>query len=74
MPPGNPECRYHPDLDEFKEIKECKTQCAEQAFKWINKLRSGIRNMSRFKFNFYLHTMIEIHNIHRERQLQQRKK
>jgi len=19
MPPGNPECRYHPDLDEFKE-------------------------------------------------------
>ena len=74
MPLGNPECKYHPDLEEFKEIKECNTQCAEQAFKWINKLRSGTRNMSRFKFNFYLHTMIEIHNAQREQQLQQRKK
>jgi len=62
MPPDNPSCQYHPDLPKFSELKGCNTQCAEQSFAWINKLKSGVRRMSRFKFNMYLTTMINIHN------------
>ena len=47
MPPDNPSCQYHPDQSKFSELKGCNTQCAEQSFAWINKLKSGVRRMSR---------------------------
>ena len=65
MPPENPECKYHPDLPQFSEVRDCNTQCAEQAFSWINKMKNNVRRMGRFKFNFFLYTMIEIYNINR---------
>ncbi len=65
----NPLCKYHPGLEQFKEVRDANTECAEQAFKWMNKLRYGARQMSRYKFNFYLHIMICTHNTLREQHL-----
>ncbi len=30
---------YHPDLPQFSEIHGCNTECAEQAFRWLNKFK-----------------------------------
>ena len=55
---GNPLCKYHPDLEEFKDIDDVNTECAEQAFRWLNKLKYSVRQMSRYRFNFFLHELI----------------
>ncbi len=34
---NNPECKYHPNLSKFSEIASANTECAEQAFHWLNK-------------------------------------
>ena len=38
MPPDNPRCQYHPSLPKFAEIHGTNTECAEQSFRWLNKL------------------------------------
>ena len=63
---NNPECYYHPDLEKFKDIHHANTECAEQAFRWLNKLKYTVRQMSRYKFNFFLFELINIHNNIRE--------
>ena len=73
-PVDNPECRYHPDLAEFSDISEVNTECAEQAFRWLNKLRFSLRQMSRYKFNFFLYEMVNMHNKLRELHLKEDKK
>ena len=69
MPPLNPLCKYHPDLPEFSELTGCNTQSAEQAFRWLNRFKNGLRHMSRYKFNLFLYTMIDTHNRFREENL-----
>ncbi len=69
MPPSNPNCKYHPDLPQFSEIHGCNTECAEQAFRWLNKFKFTMRSMSRYKFNVFVHTMVECHNNRRHGQL-----
>ena len=66
MPLDNPDCKYHPDLNIFSEVSSTNTECAEQAFRWLNKLKFTLRQMSRFKFNFFLIDMVELHNGFRE--------
>ena len=61
--------RYHPDLPEFSPIRSANTECAEQSFKWLNKYKSMLRNMKQHRFNFFLYTIINLHNNHREQQL-----
>lgn len=62
LPPDqNPECKYHPDLPVFSEISKANTECAEQAFRWLNKLKFSLRQMGRYKFNFFLYEMVNIH-------------
>ena len=51
--PEDPECKYHPDLPQFAEVSKANTDCAEQAFRWLNKLKFSLRQMSRYKFNFF---------------------
>ena len=43
MPPDNPKCRYHPSLPHLSEIHGVNTECAEQAFRWLNKLKSSLK-------------------------------
>ena len=75
LPPvDNPKCKYHPDLPVFSEISNVNTECAEQAFRWLNKLKLSLRQMSRYKFNFYLYEMVNIHNKLRELHLKENKK
>ncbi len=61
--------RYHPLHDDFVEIREANTECAEQSFKWLNKYKLIVRNMKQHRFNFFLYVMINLHNTFREEQL-----
>ena len=65
-PTENPQCKYHPGLPAFSEIANANTECAEQAFRWLNKLKFSLHMMSRYKFNFFLYEMVNIHNNIRE--------
>ena len=67
----NPQCRYHPDHADFCDIKDANTECAEQSFRWLNKYKTIVRNMKQYRFNFFLYTIIELHNRYREQQLRQ---
>ncbi len=62
MPPENPKCKYHPNLDRFKDIAGVNTECAEQAFKWLGRFKFIARKMTRHRFCFFLWWMIELHN------------
>ena len=73
-PANNPDCKYHPDLPAFSEVSDVNTECAEQAFRWLNKLKFSLRQMSRYKFNFFLYEMINMHNTLRELHLKDQKK
>ena len=59
---NNPACYYHPDLANFKEICTANTECAEQAFRWLNKVKYTVRQMSRYKFNFFLFELVNMHS------------
>ena len=61
--------RYHPLHSDFKEIRDANTECAEQSFKWLNKYKTILRNMKQHRFNFFLHTMIDLHNTFKESHL-----
>lgn len=63
MPLNNPECRYHPDLDRFKDIHGTNTECAEQAFNWLGRYKHVVKKMTEFKYKFYLWNVIRSHNI-----------
>ena len=62
---------YHPLNNDFDAIKDANTECAEQSFKWLNKYKLIVRNMNQYRFNFFLHTMINLHNEHRVQQLKE---
>ena len=64
-------CRYHPSNEEFAEIKDANTECAEQSFKWLNKYKNIVSNMKQHRFNFFPYTIIDLHNTFREAQLKQ---
>ena len=66
---NNPDCKYNPDLPEFEEVSGVNTECAEQAFRWLNKLKYSVRQMSRYRYNFFLHELINVHNRLRELKL-----
>jgi len=66
---NNPLCKYNPDLPEFKEVSGVNTECAEQAFRWLNKLKFSVRQMSRYRYNFFLYELINTHNRLRELKL-----
>ena len=68
MPPENPLCRYHPSLPHLSEIHGVNTECAEQAFRWLNKLKLSLKQMHQHKFNFFLHTVIDCRNRYLEQQ------
>ena len=61
--------RYHPLHKDFNEIRDANTECAEQVFKWLNKYKTLLRNMKQHRFNFFLHTMIDLHNTFKESHL-----
>ena len=61
--------RYHPLHKDFSEIRDANTECAEQSFKWLNKYKTLLRNMKQHRFNFFLHTMIDLHNTFKESHL-----
>ena len=50
-----------PSVNTTRTLKSLKTltmlilECAEQAFRWLNKLKYSVRQMSRYRFNFFLH-------------------
>ena len=61
--------RYHPLHNDFTEIRHANTECVEQSFKWLNKYKTIVRNMKQHRFNFFLHTMIDLHNSFKESHL-----
>ncbi len=67
--PENPDSKYHPEHPDFKDIIGSNTECAEQAFKWLNTYKSIVKRMKRFRFNFFMYIMIDLHNVHRVKQL-----
>jgi len=71
MPPNNPECKYHPKLAKFDDIRGANTECAEQSFRWLNKLKFSMKNMHQYKFNFFLHVVVNERNAYRESQLKE---
>ena len=64
MPPDNPACRYHPLLPRLSEVHGVNTECAEQAFRWLNKLKLSLKQMHEHRFNFFLQTIIHNHNMY----------
>ena len=66
MPPGNPAYRYHPSLPHLSEVHDVNTECAEQAFRWLNKLKSSLKQMHEHRFNFFLQTIIHNCNMYIE--------
>ena len=73
MPPDNPMCKYHPSLPQFSDIQGVNTECAEQSFRWLNKLKHSLKHMKQHRFNFFLYIIINHRNIHVERGLRERK-
>ena len=73
MPPDNPDCKYHPKLQRFFEIHGVNTECAEQSFRWLNRLKLSMKRMQQHKFNFFLHVIINSHNLHIEQSLREKK-
>ena len=62
MPPDNPSCKYHPSLPHFSEIRGANTECAEQSFRWLNKLKHTLKHMKQLRFNFCLYIIINQRN------------
>ena len=62
MPLDNPDCKYHPDLDTFKEVHKTNTECAEQAFNWLGRYKRTAKNMTKHKFKVYIWCMVQSHN------------
>lgn len=73
MPPDNPDCKYHPQLPCFNEIHGTNTECAEQSFRWLNRLKMSMKQMQQHKFNFFLKVMSNTRNLHLERTLREKK-
>ena len=73
MPPDNPECKYHPKLQRFSEIDGVNTECAEQSFRWLNRLKLSMKRMQQHKFNFFLFVITDSHNLHIEQCLREKK-
>ncbi len=59
MPLDNPECKYHPDLDTFKEVHGTNTECAEQAFNWLGRYKRIAKNMTKNKYKVYIWCMVQ---------------
>ena len=74
MPPENERCEYHPSLPKFAEIHGTNTECAEQAFRWLNKLRYSMKSMHQHRFNFFLYVVTDVKNTYREMQLTDKNK
>ena len=74
MPPENDRCEYHPSLPKFAEIHGTNTECAEQAFRWLNKLRYSMKSMHQHRFNFFLYVVTDVKNSYREMQLKEKNK
>jgi hypothetical protein len=72
FPPENPKCVYHPSLPRFKDIAKVNTECAEQAFSWLSRLKSVVHHMSQWKFRFFLKVIIDRHNGIIEKRLKQK--
>ena len=74
LPPSqtNLNCAFHPDLPEFRAVSLANSECAEQCFRWLNKYKTTVRNMKRHRFNFFLHSMINLHNTKRVENLKVR--
>ena len=51
---GDPQCKYHPDLPCFTDVSGANTECAEQTFAWLGKFKKVTRQMSMWRFNFFL--------------------
>ena len=73
MPPNQPQCKYHPTLERFKEVHGVNTECAEQSFRWLNRLKLSMKQMQQHKFNFFLHVITNSRNEHIEQTLRERK-
>lgn len=73
MPPENPQCKYHPSLPHLSEIHGVNTECAEQAFRWLNKLKHSLKQMHQHKFNFFLQTITNHRNLYLEQHLREQK-
>ena len=70
MPPQNPDCKYHPSLPHLRKIHGVNTECAEQSFRWLNKLNLSMKQMNQHKFNFFLHTITNHRNLYTEQMRQ----
>ena len=70
MPPQNPDCKYHPSLPHLRKIHGVNTECAEQSFRWLNKLKLSMKQMHQHKFNFFLHTITNHRNLYTEQMRQ----
>lgn len=70
LPPSEDNTRsyYHPDLPKVNAVKGANTECAEQSPKWLNKYKNILINTGLI---FFLHTIINLHSLHREAQLRQ---
>ena len=64
VPQDNLDCRYHPKLQRFSEIHGINTECAEQSFRWLNRLKLSMKQMQQHKFNFSLYTITNTRNMH----------
>ena len=58
----NPNCKYHPKLEKFKEIHGCNTESCEQAFKKLNRFKYGTRHMTRHKRMVFFTLLNNDHN------------
>lgn len=62
MPPDNPQCKFHPTLDNFSEVHGINTECPEQAFKWLGKFKLVTRKMTHYKYCLFIWKVIDEHN------------
>ena len=62
MPLNNPNRRYHPHLEVFKEIRGTNTECAEQSNRFLNRFKHVCNGMTEFEFSAFLWFVIETRN------------
>lgn len=69
----DPRCRYHPDLEDFTEMRGVNTECAEQCFAWLRRFKHSMKYMCQYKFKFFLHVIVRARNKFIETKLKQKK-
>ena len=65
-------CRYHPQLDRFKEVHSVNHECCEQSFSYLSKFKFTTKRMTRYRFQVFVYHVIDKRNAKIESNLRKK--